>query len=218
MTRNYRMLVLPVGRLGANCYILIDQATNQTAVIDPGGEGKKIAAALSQEQAELVYIINTHGHWDHIGGNKELQALVKAPLLIHSLDAPMLGQAGLNLGREFGGDADGGRADQLLADGDTLVLGGLTLEVIHTPGHTPGGICLLCEDLLFTGDTLFRFSVGRSDLPGGDEQALLQSLATKLRPLNPALRVLPGHGPESLLSQELEYNPFFPRAGANKEI
>jgi len=214
MSCTYRMSVMPLGQLGANCYLLIDQATAEAAIIDPGGEAERIVSALRQEQARPAVIIDTHGHWDHIGGNQRLRELTKAPLLIHRLDAPMLAQGRLNLGPEFGADGNGGTADRLLEDGDAIAVGKLTLTVIHTPGHTPGGICLLCEDLLFTGDTLFKYSVGRSDLPGGDETALLRSLAERIRPLDPSLRVLPGHGPESQLSYELKFNPYFSRRGA----
>lgn len=209
--KKYRLSCLVLGGLGANCYILADKATAEAVVIDPGGEAGRVMAALDGEKARLTAIINTHGHWDHVAGNKRLKELSGAPLLIHRLDAPMLGQGRLNLSSLFGEAGQGGEADRLLEDGDIIEAGELKLQVIHTPGHTLGGICLLCEDLLFTGDTLFQLSVGRCDLPGGNEATLMRSLQEKLAPLDKDLLVLPGHGPESNLAYEIKYNPYFPR-------
>lgn len=161
--------------------------------IDPGCNPDKIMEAIKDANADVKLIIDTHGHWDHIGANVPIQQQTGAKILIHKLDEPMLTDPELNLRKLFLGKGDGGKADRLLEEGDIIELGDLRLQVIHTPGHTEGGICLLCEDLLFTGDTLFRLSVGRSDLPGGDKTALLASLANKLKPLDDSLKVLPGH-------------------------
>ncbi len=193
----------------SNCYILVDAASRAAAVIDPGCNPDKIIEAIQEAKADVQLIIDTHGHWDHIGANVPIQQHTGAKILIHQLDEPMLTDPELNLRKLFLGKGDGGQADRLLADGDIIELGELRLQVIHTPGHTEGGICLLCEDLLFTGDTLFHLSVGRSDLPGGDKAALLNSLATKLKPLDDELKVLPGHNSPSTLGYEKEHNPFF---------
>lgn len=209
--QKYRLITIPVPPLATNCYLLIDKATNQAAVFDPGSAAQRIYDLAAEAGAEIAAIINTHGHWDHVGGNIELRQLSGAPIMIHADDAEMLSQPELNMSPHFHVQGRGGTAARLLREGDSIEVGGLSLSVIHTPGHTPGGICLVCEDLLFSGDTLFQLSVGRSDLPGGDEDELMDSLAQKLRPLPGNLRVLPGHGPESRLEYELKYNPYFPR-------
>lgn len=193
----------------SNCYILVDTPSRAAAVIDPGCNPDKIMEAIKDANADVKLIIDTHGHWDHIGANVPIQQQTGAKILIHKLDEPMLTDPELNLRKLFFGKGDGGKADRLLEEGDIIELGDLRLQVIHTPGHTEGGICLLCEDLLFTGDTLFRLSVGRSDLPGGDKTALLASLANKLKPLDDSLKVLPGHNSASTLGYEKEHNPFF---------
>ena len=202
----YRLEVMP---LGTNCYLVYDENTKDGIVVDPGGSAKDIGEAIDRLDLHIVAIINTHGHWDHIGANVPIQQQTGAKILIHKLDEPMLTDPELNLRKLFLGKGDGGKADRLLEEGDIIELGDLRLQVIHTPGHTEGGICLLCEDLLFTGDTLFRLSVGRSDLPGGDKTALLASLANKLKPLDDSLKVLPGHNSASTLGYEKEHNPFF---------
>ena len=207
----YELKTLSVGPIGTNCYILISAATKKALVIDPGAEAQRIKEAADQAGADIAYILNTHGHWDHISGNIEMKNLTKAPLLIHELDAPRLSNAALSGALSFGGDGQGGQAERQLKEGDIISVGDLELSIIHTPGHTPGCICLLCEDLLFTGDTLFQLSVGRTDLAGGDESALMKSLVEKISHLDPSLQVLPGHGPASRLDYELKYNPYFPR-------
>ncbi len=208
----YKVERFPVGDLGTNCYLLMDCATKDAAVIDPGDEAQRVKDAADQWGARIVMIINTHAHWDHIGNNVAMQQLTGAPILIHEADAGCLQDSLYNLAERFGGDGDGGEAARLLHDGDTIELGELTLTVLHTPGHTRGGICLVCEDLLFSGDTLFRCSIGRSCFPGGNQEQLLRSLDEKLRPLPGNLQVLPGHSMQSQLDFEFANNPFFNRA------
>ena len=206
----YGLITMQLPPLGTNCYLLINTDSHQAAVIDPAGDAGRILREAEQAGAEICMIIDTHGHWDHIGANAELAEVTGAPILIHELDAPMLTDASLSLARNFGGNGVGGKAARLLHDGDQIALGKLCLHVLHTPGHTPGGICLLCEDLLFCGDTLFRLSCGRCDLPGGDEAAMRASLA-HLAALPGDRLALPGHGPSTRLDDERRQNPYMPR-------
>lgn len=206
----YQLFQQAVPPLGTNCYLLVDESSRTAAVIDPGGAARRIYQQAQQAGAEIRLIINSHGHWDHVGANRELKELTGAEILIHELDASMLTRPALNMGRELGGDGLSPGADRLLREGEVIRLGELELTVLHTPGHTLGGICLLCEDLLFTGDTMFQLSCGRTDLPGGDDAAITDSLA-RLAALPGDLQVLPGHGPASHLDYERKYNPYVPR-------
>lgn len=199
-----------VGPLQTNCYILACQISKEAAVIDPGGEEVDlIINDLKENNFNLRYIINTHGHIDHIMGNKLLKDSTQASLLIHQLDASSLLEEvnekfSLFLGRKISSPSP----DRTLVDGDEIILGSLKLEVIHTPGHTPGGICLLVRDIVFTGDTLFAGGVGRIDLPGGSYSDLLKSIKEKLLVLDDATIIYPGHGPASTIGQERRGNPF----------
>lgn len=190
-----------------NCYILVDKTAGEALLIDPGGDAAALIKALAELEARPALIVNTHGHWDHIGANKALQQHYGLDIAIHAADAPMLTDGAKNAARLFRGDGDGGKAGRLLADGDSVGLGQLRLQVLHTPGHTPGGICLRMDTLLFTGDTLFNLSIGRTDLPGGDYDTICRSLA-RLITLDDGLLVLPGHGPSCNLGYEKKHNPY----------
>ncbi len=207
MSAAYQIFTVPVLHQGTNCYILACAATRQAAIIDPGADAALIFAKVKEEGLDVKAVINTHGHSDHIGANQPVKENYQAPLLIHKDDAPMLSRPTLSLAVLVGGTCQGGTADRLLEDGDTIAIGQLTLQVIHTPGHTPGGICLLGSDYLFSGDTLFQLSIGRTDFPGGSYEALLQSLA-KLAKLDDRLIVYPGHGPATKLGYEKRFNPY----------
>jgi len=192
--------------LAVNCYVVSEQDT--AIVIDPVIEGEAVLAYLQARQLKLAAIINTHGHADHIAGNQWFREQTGAPVWIHAADAAYLTDPALNLSSMVMGEGmKSPEAERLLKDGDQIALGTAFLTVIHTPGHTPGSICLLGPGVLFSGDTLFRSSVGRSDFPGGDARVLRESLQ-KLKELPPATRIYPGHGQETTMAEELAHNFF----------
>lgn len=197
-----------VGPMDSNCYIVGCEKTREAAVIDPGAEGKRILKKLEALGLTVKCIILTHGHVDHIGALAEVRAATGAPVLIHTDDAEMLTNAQRNLSAFVGPQIKLKPADRLLQEGDVIDVGAEKLEVIHTPGHTRGGICLKCGSYLITGDTLFAGSVGRSDFPGGSHSQLISSIKKRLLGFPSETRVFPGHGPESTIGEEKQYNPF----------
>lgn len=199
---------MQVGHIGTNCYIVTCNETNQTAVIDPGGNADDILACLKREQSKLICIINTHGHADHIAANNKIKQATGAIVMIHQDDAAMLTSSELNLSAYIGGGLVLDSADRLLKDGDAIQVGTIQFTVIHTPGHTPGGICLYTDGTLFSGDTLFYQSVGRTDFPGGSMGKLVNSINEKLLVLPSETKVFPGHGPETSIAWERSNNPF----------
>lgn len=206
-TEGYICYRRPVMHGVTNCYILLERVENKAAIIDPGGDAAALTEAIKELEAKPEIIINTHGHWDHIGANKALQQHFGLAIAIHKADAPMLKDSAISAARIFAGDGDGGEVKRLLKEGDIIELGALEIEVLHTPGHTPGGICLKCDKMLFTGDTLFNLSIGRTDLAGGDYKALCSSL-NRLTSLADDLLVLPGHSQSSTLGYEKTHNPY----------
>jgi glyoxylase-like metal-dependent hydrolase (beta-lactamase superfamily II) len=184
---------LVVGPYQANCYILGCDKTREGAVIDPGDEVPRIVNEIVRSGLKITQILLTHGHFDHTGGAKELRKITKARVWIHPLDA-----MGLNF-----------HTDGKLAEGQVIQVGVFSITVIHTPGHSPGGVCLHAPGVVFTGDTLFAGSVGRTDFPGGDHNALIMGVVEKIFPLGDNLRVYPGHGPSSTIETERKANPFF---------
>jgi glyoxylase-like metal-dependent hydrolase (beta-lactamase superfamily II) len=199
---------LAVGPIMANCFIVGCEQTKAAAVIDPGDEADRILLALADAKLTVKQIINTHGHFDHVGANKRMKAATGAPILIHALDAPMLSMLARSAAA-WGMSAENSPApDRFLDEGDLIEIGSLRLQVIHTPGHTPGGVSLLADGCLFVGDTLFAGSVGRTDFPGGDFAALKSSIQQKLFTLDDALKVFTGHGPETTIGEEKRHNPF----------
>lgn len=195
--------------LMTNCYLLGDEESKLCAVVDPGGSTAKVMDMIDRSGMTPTMILLTHGHYDHTGAVEDL--LVKWPALpvyIHTGDLCPAGET-----RERFRMTDKGPNQRTYNDGDALELGGISIQVLHTPGHSPGSVTLLAEDVMFSGDTLFAGSCGRWDLPGGDEEALQASLA-RLGRLEGEYRVLPGHGSATLLSREREYNSFVRRAMA----
>ena len=199
---------LVVGPLMANCFICGCSKTKEAVVIDPGGDANTILLALADAKLKVKYIINTHGHFDHVSANGKMKDATGADILIHPLDAPMLEKLSSNAAF-FGVSVENSPpCDQTLEEGDTVSFGDITLEVLHTPGHTPGGISLYTDGVVFVGDTLFAGSIGRTDFPGGDFNTLISSIKTKLFKMNDDMRVFSGHGPETSIGIEKRHNPF----------
>ncbi len=200
---------LVVGPIMANCYILGCEETREAVVIDPGDEAERILMSLAEEKLNLKYIINTHGHFDHVGANRELKAATNADILIHAKDEPMLAQLA-NAARGFGLDGveNSPPADRTIDDGDKITFGNITLNVIHMPGHSQGGVALYTDAIVFVGDSLFAGSIGRTDLPGGDYYILISSIKDKLFQLPDETVVYTGHGPRTTIKQEKMANPF----------
>lgn len=195
---------LVVGPMEVNCYIVYDPFTREACVIDPGSDGAKIKKAAGKEGLKIGFIINTHGHGDHIGANGDLGV----PIYIHRLDAGFLRDPKKNLSAFFFFSIKSPEASRLLEDGDSVKLGSASLGVLHTPGHTPGSISLVSGGAVFTGDTLFRECVGRTDFEYGDEGTLMKSIHEKLMPLGDETAIYPGHGEASTIGHERESNPF----------
>jgi glyoxylase-like metal-dependent hydrolase (beta-lactamase superfamily II) len=199
---------LEVGPIMANCYIVGCEETKQAAVIDPGDDADRILMTLAEAELKAKYLINTHGHFDHVGANKRMKDATGAQIAVHPDDEPMLSDLSKHAAM-FGLKTENSpSADIHLKDGETITFGNITFEVIHTPGHSPGGICLYTPGHLFVGDTLFMGSIGRTDLPGGDYDTLISSIKTKLLNLDEKTIVYPGHGPETSIANEKRMNPF----------
>ncbi len=206
---NVEIISHKMGILGANCYLVMDSLNQVAAVIDPVDKADKIFAQAENLGVTIKMIINTHGHWDHIGANKTLQELCGAPVYMHEAEKQKLQDGTLNgFFERRGNNLFCGYDKIYLKDGDKLTLGSLELQVIHTPGHSPGGLCLLVGNVIFTGDTLFEGSIGRTDFPGGDYDTLIKSIKNKLLPLPDELMILPGHGMDSNLGREKAHNPY----------
>lgn len=198
-----KIRVLQVGPIGTNCYLLEDEHTNTAAVVDPGDEADRILAQAREDGVEIKLILLTHAHYDHTTGVAGLlKALPGIPVYLHPDDAARLGSP---VFPPLGADP------KPYGDGDVVKVGGIDVQVIHTPGHTPGGVCLMAGDALFTGDTLFQGSMGRTDLPGGSYEELMASLK-RLAGLPGDYHVLPGHMDLSTLEAERKGNYYMQQA------
>lgn len=203
--------ILVVGPLAVNCFILGCEETRQGVVVDAGGDAGQIIAAVERLGLNIDQVINTHGHFDHVGANRQIMEHFNARLLIHEEDAPMLERAG-EVAKAYGIRGDNSpQPDEFLRDGMEISFGTCRMKVLHTPGHTQGGCCLYieAEKKVITGDTLFADSIGRTDLPGGSHEQLLISIRSKLFTLPDEVIAYPGHGPVTTIGHERQHNPYF---------
>jgi glyoxylase-like metal-dependent hydrolase (beta-lactamase superfamily II) len=196
-----------VGQLDVNCYIISDESNSEALIIDPGDEPKKIIEFIEATVLQPKYILFTHAHYDHVCAAKELHDQYNAIIVMHEQEKTTY-RATAQRCISWGYDPeDFPEPERIVKDNDTISVGTISFKVIHTPGHTPGSICVLGGNTLFSGDTLFKGSVGRTDLPGGDFGHLIQSLK-KLMLLPPDTKVLCGHDGETSIAEEMRYNPF----------
>lgn len=203
-----KIIAMEVGNLGTNCYIVYSEESKDAMIIDPGGDAARILAAVGNAGLSVKYIVNTHGHADHVLANMKVKEATGAELLVHKEDAGMLTSPQLNLSVFIGGGAVCGPADKELSDGDIVEVGEMKFVVLHTPGHTPGGISLHYDGVVFSGDSLFAESIGRTDFPGGSHRQLIESIRRKLMTLDDEVKVYPGHGPATTIGWERRMNPF----------
>jgi len=209
--RMLKVKLFEVGMLATNCYVANCTETKEAVVIDPGfgsqREADEIVSFISENGLKLKYIVNTHGHPDHTCGNGLVRSRFNVQICVHEADAYMFGESGKSVARYFGFDCVSPAADILLRDGDSVKFGGVNLKVLHSPGHSAGSIMLLGEKEVFTGDTLFAGSIGRTDFPGSSERDVYLSLK-KLLGLPDFFVVYPGHGPVTTVGEEKRGNPF----------
>lgn len=192
---------IPAGIYGANCYIIGDEETKEAVVVDPGGDAPVLINAIEKMDVKLKYILLTHGHIDHVEAVEELKKKYNVPFYINEEDEVMMMNGTYVYGKLP-------KADGYLTEENKFTFGKYEIKCIHTPGHTPGGISFLIEDKVFTGDTLFQGSIGRTDFEGGDYNQIISSILNKIIPLGDAVEVYPGHGPKSSVLFEKTRNPF----------
>ena len=192
--------------MAANCYLLTDDAETAAVIVDPSVPYNEVLSHRGRKIPPITAVLLTHAHYDHMIAIEDWRS--RAPLAVHRADAPALSNAVLNVYRMFGAQENGtSPAERLLEEGDTVTVGTESLTVLHTPGHTPGSVCFLTGGLLLSGDTLFAGTIGRTDLPGGQEEAMRHSLG-RLFALDEDVALYPGHGPQTTVGRETKYNPY----------
>lgn len=196
---------LTVGRFASNCYIVGSESGKEGMIIDPGASTKQILSDVEELGLNIRLIVLTHGHMDHIGAVKGVKEATGAEVAIHADDVRFLRRLSLSTVYNLSFPSS---PDRLLGDGDSIDIGDLHFTVLHTPGHSPGGICLLGHGVLFSGDTLFNYGIGRTDFPGGSHNQLMNSISTRLMALPDDTVVYPGHGPDTTIGIERRGNPF----------
>jgi hydroxyacylglutathione hydrolase len=199
---------LTLGMFGVNNFLIHSKNSSKAILIDACDDPDSILDKISELKLELVYLINTHGHGDHIAGNEEIIRQTGAKLMIHPLDEPYLTNPGLNLSSFMGVELKSPPPDRLLNEGDIVELEDIRLNVLHTPGHTLGNITLVSENIAFVGDVIFLESIGRTDFPGSSHEQLLETIRTKIYTLPDDTVLYNGHGPETTVGHEKKHNPF----------
>lgn len=200
------MKCIPTGMFGSNCYIIADKS--EGIIIDPGVSSEDISEVATNAGLRISYIILTHTHIDHICNMDAVRDQTGGKVLVHEADAAALSDHWFNGSALFGKPVTFRKPDAFVKDGDILTIGDMKIEIIHTPGHTPGGICIKAENSIFSGDTLFRRSIGRTDLGNGDYNQIISSIKNKLLTLDTSTKVYPGHGEATTIGYEREHNPF----------
>lgn len=200
----------PMGLIGTNAYLIIDEESKEAAVIDLGGDFEIVKDELEKYEAQLKYILNTHGHFDHIFGERDAQDLVDVPVYVHENDKFLVENLPKQL-EKFGflANTEAPKNIKTFTENDTFKIGNIELKVIHTPGHTPGSVCFLTDKTLFSGDTLFYTSIGRTDFEGGSFAQMSDSIKNKLFKLADDVDVYPGHDAKTTIGYEKKYNCYF---------
>lgn len=200
---------LVVGAFEVNNYLVFEENSQEAVLIDAGGDYKATRELADRNKVKIKYILNTHGHLDHVAGDYDIQTKEDAKVLLHKDDEFLVKALKQHLALYGMPEYEVPKIDEYIEDGQEIKAGGMTFKVIHTPGHSPGAVCYLTDNVLFSGDTLFADSVGRTDLPGGSYEELGNSIKNKLFTLDENITVYPGHGPSTTIKHEKAHNPFF---------